>query len=506
MVEIEGEHTTATVMGIEDADLEASARDQIQDIVDHPAFQNPIRVMPDVHVGSSAMIGFTMELGNRVIPNVIGVDIGCGMLAVRVSDFDDSVLNADSESGLAHEEIEERVRGRVPMGWGPDGLQAPNRDYAHVKNDFPWDEINERLDNFIEAMDEEFVGPMKEFRDSGGYGIEYFKELCEERAGQMSQYFDTGVGISSVGTLGSGNHFLELAESEQTGERWIVVHSGSRGLGENTEKYHQKRAIKLRDGRADDARDALRGLVAEHDPSYLKFDVDSVADEGLLEWLQGGKGEDFVDFDAIREDYRESNPERIEELKQEFKAVVPEKSLPSLDNSMDWLEGEEAAQYFIDMIFCQAYAVQNRLAMVEAAADELGATIEDEIHAIHNFIDFRDQMIRKGATRAYEGERSVVPFNMQDGTIIIEGKSNPDWNYSVSHGSGRQMSRTEAESVLDEQEFREGMAEAGAYTGALPLDEAKGAYKSPNLIKNAIKETATREQDLSVLHNFKADD
>jgi len=447
-----------------------------------------------------------MQIGNRIIPNVIGVDIGCGMLAVRLSEFNDAVLDANADSGFDHEEIEERIRARVPMGWGPDGLKAPNRDYAHVKNDFPWDEINDRLDNFIGAMDEEFVGPMKEFRDNGGYDIEYFNELCEDRAGEMSGYFKKKVGIDSVGTLGSGNHFLELAESEETGDHWLVVHSGSRGLGENTEKYHQKRAMELRDGRADDARAALRDLIEEYDPSYVKFDVDTVGDEDLLNWLQGGMGEDFVNFDAIKDDFLDSDPERIEEIKHEFKAVVPDEDLPKIENSMDWLEGEEAAQYFIDMIFCQAYAVQSRLAMAEAAADELGATITDEIHAIHNFIDFRDQIIRKGATRAYEGERSVVPFNMQDGTLLIEGKSNEDWNNSVSHGSGRSMGRMEAEDVLDEDAFRDGMESAGVYAGAYPLDEAPDAYKSSELIENAIEPTATVTDHLQVVHNFKADD
>jgi len=238
----------------------------------------------------------------------------------------------------------------------------------------------------------------------------------------------------------------------------------------------------------------------------VKFDVDTVGDEDLLNWLQGGMGEDFVNFDAIKDDFLDSDPERIEEIKHEFKAVVPDEDLPKIENSMDWLEGEEAAQYFIDMIFCQAYAVQSRLAMAEAAADELGATITDEIHAIHNFIDFRDQIIRKGATRAYEGERSVVPFNMQDGTLLIEGKSNEDWNNSVSHGSGRSMGRMEAEDVLDEDAFRDGMESAGVYAGAYPLDEAPDAYKSSELIENAIEPTATVTDHLQVVHNFKADD
>lgn len=503
MITVEGEATTAYVMGMENGELEDSAREQIQEIVDHPGFENPIRVMPDVHVGAAAMVGFTMQLGNRIIPNVVGVDIGCGMYAIKITDFDDAVTTDD---GFDHETIEERVRSRVPIGWGEEGMHAPNRGYYHVKDDFPWDAVNERLDNFIDAMDEAYVGPMREFRDNGGYDIEYFNELCNDRAGEMSKYFDEGVGINSVGTLGSGNHFIELAQGDESGDYWVVVHSGSRGLGGKTAGYHQERAIKLRDGRADDARDALRELIETYDADYVKFDVEAVSDEDLLDWLHGGMGEGFINFDALKRDFTGEDRERINEIRNEFNTVIPATDTPDIDESMDWLEGEEASQYLIDMIFAQEYAKQNRIMMAEAVADELGATIEDDIHAIHNFIDFRDQIIRKGATRAYDGERVVVPMNMQDGTFIVEGKSNPDWNKSVSHGAGRTMSRREADETVDSEAFRDGMDAAGVYAGVYPEQEAPDAYKDPEFIEDAIQDTATVVEHLSVVHNFKADD
>ncbi len=506
MITIEGAETTAYIMGMEDGDLEQSARDQITEIVNHPGFQNTIRVMPDVHVGAGAMVGFTMPLGNRVIPNTIGVDIGCGMYAIKLTDFSDDVLNQTGDTTFDHGVIEQRVRDNVPMGWGPDGLRAPDRDYCHVKNTFPWETLNDRLEAFIEATDEVYAGPMQEFLDDGGYDIEYFNELCTERAGEISSYFNERVGINSVGTLGSGNHFIELAQGDESGDYWLVVHSGSRGLGENTAKYHQSRAIRLRDGRADDARDTLRDLVAEHDPDYIKFDVDAVSDKELLDWLHGGKGENFIDFDALKRDYRETEPEKIDQIQSELKTAIPPRDTPDIDESMDWLEGEEAAPYLIDMIFCQEYAKQNRIMMAETVAEQLGATIVDEIHAIHNFIDFHDQIIRKGATRAYDGERVVVPFNMQDGTLLVEGKSNPEWHYSVSHGAGRTMSRMAAEDQITAEELRAQLETNNVYAGAFPPAEAPFAYKDTDFIEQAIGDTAEVIEHLSVVHNFKADD
>jgi len=505
MITIEGDVTTARVMGLEPGELEESAREQITDIVNHEGFENEIIIMPDVHVGSGAIIGFTMKLGTRIIPNVIGVDIGCGMQAVKLEELNESVRSEDTESGLNHDVIEKHVRDTVPMGWGPDGLQAPEREYYHVKNQFPWETANERLESFINSTTGEHTKPLQSFLDDGGYDIEYFKELCEERAGRMSTYFNTKKGISSVGTLGSGNHFLEIGQSDETGEYWIVVHSGSRGLGENTAKYHQQRAIKLRDGRADTARDELRELVDEYDESFVKFDVEEVSDEALLDWLQGGMGESFVDYDAIQTAYADT-PEKIEVVGNEFKSVIPTEEPASVDRSMDWLEGEEQAGYFRDMIFCQLYAVESRKMMAEAAADALGASITDEITSVHNFIDFRDNIIRKGATRSYNGERAVIPFNMRDGTVIVEGKSNEQWNKSVAHGAGRTMSRMKAKELTTSEELQADLERNGVFAGSHPADESPIAYKEADRIQQAVSETADVIDRLEVVHNFKAND
>jgi tRNA-splicing ligase RtcB len=484
MIELEGEYTDARILGV-DA-VEERSLDQVQNLIDHEAFTESVRLMPDLHPGKGSVIGFTMPLGDRIVPNVIGVDIGCGMQAA----------NLGSELPISGEELDEAIRARVPMGFGPDGLKAENRDYYHVKDDFPWHEVNETLEGFIEATEGEYVEEMERFRDSGGYDIEYFKELCAERAGRMSGYFNVKKGISSMGTLGSGNHFIEIGRSEKTNEYWVVVHSGSRGLGANTASYWQEQASRLRDKRADRARETL----AEYPAEYLKFDPESVSDSDLLDWLHGGKGEDFVDYEALKAEFGERNPDRIEEIRGELKAAVP-KGEPE-GRSLDYLEGEEAAGYLIDMIFCQRYAAENRKMMARAVANVLGVGIADEIESTHNFIDFRDGIIRKGATRSHEGERVVVPFNMRDGTLIVEGKSNPEWNYSVAHGAGRLMSRTQAKKEFNEETVKKEMD--GIQTSVIPLDEAPGAYKDAAMIERAIGETAEIIDRLEVVHNLKA--
>jgi RNA-splicing ligase RtcB len=178
--------------------------------------------------------------------------------------------------------------------------------------------------------------------------------------------------------------------------------------------------------------------------------------------------------------------------------------LPNPDKSSEWLEGDEATQYLIDMVFCQLYAVENRTMMGETVADVLNTTITDEIHSIHNFIDFRDQIIRKGATRAYEGERSVIPFNMRDGSVIVKGKSNPEWNHSVSHGTGRQMSRGQARDITTEDELATELEASDVYAGETPPSESPVAYKDAAMIQQAITDTATITEHLTPIHNFKA--
>lgn len=495
MIEIDGAYTTARVMGLSDGELQDTAREQIRRMVDHEAFRNPVRVMPDTHRGAGSVIGFTMPIGERVVPNVVGVDIGCGLLAVRLADTLDDL-------GLDHETVDRRVRDTVPMGWGREGIRAPDREYYHLVDDFPWERVNDRLRSFVEMGDQPYVENMTAFLDEGGYdGKAYLSELVTERAGRMSHHFDMDTAITQVGTLGAGNHFIEIGESAETGAHWVIIHSGSRGLGANTAQYWQERAVDpeaKRQAWYGERASQARAILDTYPDDYVVFDADAVGDKELLDWLQGGKGEDFVNYEAISRQDRER-------VRQDLKRAIPEGSPPDpdLDDSLDYLEGEAAAGYLIDMLFAQEYAVENRRMMAEAVASALETDLAEVLHARHNVVDFRDGIIRKGATRAYEGERVVIPFNMREGTFVVEGRSNEDWHCSVCHGAGRVMSRRQAREEFTEDDLRNTMAAADAYATEFPVDEAPGAYKSTALIEDAIEPTASVVDRLEVLHNFK---
>jgi len=463
MIDIEGEQTTARVF-LEDDQLESSCRSQIQTLVDHEAFTEPVRIMSDAHPGRGSVIGFTMALGDRVIPNVIGVDIGCGMFAA----------NLGPELAVEGEALDDAVRSRVPMGAGKSGLNAPERSHFHVKNDFPFAETTATLEGFVDALDSEHA-ELRQFLEHGGYDIDYFKELCR-RVGT-----DVNYAINSIGTLGGGNHFIEVAQHTETGHYWVVVHSGSRNLGARIAQHWQERATELTTARAL-ARDSDQTLSSPDSKPISKY----LRDNGS------------IIRDHVRRDFSGGD---IEDAFEELAALGADEDR---NTTLDYLEGEEADGYFIDMIFAQQYASVSRRMMAEEVADVLGVEFRDEIESVHNFIDFRDQIIRKGATRSYDGERVIVPFNMKDGTLIVEGKSNPEWNYSVCHGAGRVMSRTRARNTFDQDAVSAALSDAGVHTSTVPVDEAPGAYKNSELIEAAIEPTAEVVGRLEVVHNFKA--
>lgn len=440
---------------LSDDNLEGGVIDQIQTMIDHEAFQNGVAIMPDTHVGSGAVIGFTMPLGDRVVPNTIGVDIGCGMYAVN---FGNVAADRDTLEWWDRE-----IRDKVPMGFNVrDGS-----DY-HLINDFPWKKAHEKVRNF-----EDQYGGMRSdvWRLEPEFAADYFKDLCD-RVG-----YDMTRAIDSVGTLGGGNHFIELGHSEKTG-LWAIIHSGSRGLGLHVAQHHQERAAQLR--------------------SAEKFDK-SVLSEGHQEYANA---ELKPHAEKIRKDFEGTSIggvfDRISQARQE--------AVEAFDDDLAYLEGEEAHQYFVDMIFAQMYASQSRKLMMSKVAEVIGATPRKEVESVHNFIDFEDLTIRKGATSAHSGEIAVVPFNMKDGTLLVEGKGNNDWNNSAPHGAGRVMSRTQAYDDLSVEDFKEKMSNVvSSSVSEETLDEAPGAYKSADLIGSAITPTAEVVDQIKPVLNLKAE-
>jgi len=435
MFTIDGKHTTAKVM-IDD--VEASCISQINHFTNHLAFTNPIAIMPDCHAGKGSVIGFTMEMTDKVIPNVVGVDIGCGLLSMDVG----------KDLKLSLEELDHKIRQAIPFG-----SETHDHPILDMKKDFPWHDVNVQAEKFAMAYMNKFGVRIEVPR----YSIDWYTEKCKEIGGDLGRY------TKSIGTLGGGNHFCETGISNN-GNIWITIHSGARNFGKRICELWQHRAIKI---------------------------------------LHEDKKEELeIRIKQIKEKYKET-PRTIKEKIKEAKADL------NLDSGLDmkgceWLEDGNAAGYLFDMIFSQMYAKVNREHMARIIEKLISTERSDEIETVHNFIDFRDFVIRKGAIRSYEGERMIIPFNMRDGILVCEGKSNPEWNYSAPHGAGRTMSRSQANKHLDVEEFKSQMK--GIYStsvGQNTLDEAPGAYKDASVIEEAIEPTATIIDKIRPIHNMK---
>lgn len=455
-MEIKGEHTTADVK-LPENEIEESLEGEIQEMVDHEAFQNPVKFMPDCHggLGPQAIVGFSMELTDRVVPNTIGGDIGCGMTAVKIEGVD---VDFDEIDDLR--EINESVREAVPMGTGR--VNDHDEDFERL---YPWGVANCTL---VGLMDfQEHTRTSKSSFEDERFDMEYFEGLCES-VGISEEYAK-----NSLGSLGGGNHFIEVSRSDNDGDLWIIVHSGSRNLGQKVKAYHQDRATELRDGDVEwDEMTAMQRTYAN--------------DDGSPNW------------EMIRKTF---SGESIQKVAEGIEALNPD---DNRNKDLDHLEGEEMFQYLKDMAFAQEYASENRRLMAQEVAKTLNASITETINSPHNYVDFWDGVIRKGSTRALDGKRFVIPMNMEDGTLLCRGKGNPEWNNSAPHGAGRLGSRGWAHSQFDNDEVRQRMYDNGTYSTNVPTDEVPEAYKDTELIEEQIKPTAEIVDRLVPVMNFKA--
>ena len=475
MMKLHGEYTTATIF-LNKEDIEQSTIDQVQRMIDSPAITNPVAVMPDCHVGKGSVIGFTMPLSDKVIPNIVGVDIGCGLLAINLGHLEN--LNLDR--------IDTQIREKIPI------KNNVHKNGYHLVNEFPWDKTMEKYQTF--SKNNHF--DLRTYDDFTEYGEQYFKNLCDRLN------YDINRAINSLGTLGGGNHFIEIGISQQTGEHWCIIHSGSRGIGNEIAQYWQNKADDKHDNRAQQ----IQTKLENYPQKYFNFNPETISNTKLLKYIQGGQGEDWKNMNAVRQDHINTNPEQIETIKNELAQIAQIAHQPTNTNPLNYIEGEQAKGYLIDMIFAQTYASLSRKKMAQTIAQIIGTTINNQIESIHNFIDFNDGIIRKGATRAYKNEKSIIPFNMKDGTIIVEGKSNPQWNNSVCHGAGRLMSRTQSRQTLNMDTYKKQMK--NIYTTSISehtLEEAPNAYKNTNIIKQAIKPTATITNTIKPIYNLKAE-
>ena len=398
MLQIKGKVNTAICFA---RVVEDEAIEQIRRMCDTEMTRGSrIRIMPDVHAGKGCTIGTTMTITDKAVPNVVGVDIGCGMYTVKLGKTD-----------IDFEKIDEACH-IIPSGFDTwDGVK------------WPFDLTELRC--------------YRELRDA--------KRLNR-----------------SLGTLGGGNHFIEIDAAED-GTKYLVIHSGSRNLGKQVAEFYQQLAIDL----------------------------------------NHGKEEYFAKRDQIIEEYKAAG--RKKEIQAALKALKWEKKDADVPDDLCYLYGTYLDDYLYDVVICQRFARENRERMAEVILEHTGLEAIEAFHTIHNYIDTDEMILRKGAISAHAGELVLIPINMRDGSVLATGKGNPDWNYSAPHGAGRIMSRTKAKDVIEMEDYRKAME--GIYTTSVStatLDEAPMAYKSLEDIIDVIEESVDVIEVLKPIFNYKA--
>ena len=385
--------------------IEPEATNQIYTLIKQPAFEDcKVRIMPDVHAGAGCVIGFTADLGDKVIPNIVGVDIGCGMLTIKLQDRE-----------IDLQKLDEIIRMYVPSG----------RD-AHEGRICRFDKIQELF---------------------------CYREL------KNAKWFER-----SIGTLGGGNHFIEV-DTDEKGNKYLIIHSGSRNLGKQVADYYQNLAVEIMQGK---------------DKLY------EMQEKLILEYKSQGRRQEIQK--AIKELHRKFSPNPL-----------------GIPKELCYLTGRYRENYLHDMKICQEYAELNRNAMADIIIEKMGLIEIERFQTIHNYIEHDTNMVRKGAISAKKDELLLIPINMRDGGILGKGKGNDDWNQSAPHGAGRLMSRTKAKEIVNMEEYKKAMV--GIFTTSVDMstiDEAPMVYKPIDEIVKNISDTVEIISIIKPIYNFKA--
>ena len=397
-MEIKGKFATAISYAKE---IEPVAEEQIRAMCDQEFTEGcRVRIMPDVHAGKGCTIGTTMTIRGKAVPNVVGVDIGCGMYTTKLGNKRVDFARVDE---ICH--------------WIPSGMNV-------------WDSPREPFD--LERL-------------------RCFRKLNNKTWLK-----------NSLGTLGGGNHFIEIDQAAD-GSRFLIIHSGSRNLGKQVAEFYQRLAIDLNKGKEEyfARRDAL---IAEYKAAGRRKEIQAALKD--LHW-------------------------------NSHETMIPE--------DLCFVYGQYLEDYLHDVEICQRFACRSRELMAEIILQRLGIGAVSAFHTIHNYINTGEMILRKGAIAAHKGELVLIPINMRDGSVLAVGKGNPEWNFSAPHGAGRIMSRTAAKQNLDLDEYRREME--GIYTTSVneaTLDEAPMAYKSLEDIIDVIGESVDIIEVLKPIYNFKA--
>ena len=386
MLEIVGKYGTANVMV---DSLDEASLSQIYKMMNSPAFNRErVRIMPDVHCGKGSVVGFTSTLGEKVIPNVIGVDIGCGILLAPFT----------TNKEISFESLDKVIRSEIPSG-----TSVRSSIYSGLHNNYTkigklFSEIEEGIRDICTNTDQDFERVLK-----------------------------------SIGTLGGGNHYLEV-DRNPNNLTALSIHSGSRNFGLQIANFHQKKAIAYRQ---------------------------------------------FVDKDLLE----------------------------GFEKDLAWLEGDMALAYLNDMLIAQKYALLNRAVMLDIICTKMNfeLDLDNYVESIHNYIDFDNKIVRKGAISAKEGEKLVIPISMADGVILGKGKGNIDWNNSAPHGAGRLFSRNKAKELLSLDEYKSKMSNVwSSCISQGTLDESPMAYKGLDFILSSIGPSVDVIEVWKPVYNYKA--
>lgn len=396
MIEINGKYTDAIIYT---NNPQQAAIDQIDDLVNQAFMANTkVRIMPDYHAGKGCVIGTTIALNNCVVPNLVGVDVGCG------------VFVAEIQGSIDFNQLDQTIRRFVPSG-------------NEIHDEFS---VNRPTATFVNEL----------FHATGLH----------------NDYTNR-----SLGTLGGGNHFIEVAKDDE-GTHYLLIHTGSRYVGAKVANWHQKRAF-----------DSLQR-------EDLTAKIEDLKAAGLHQ-----------DIQAMIQNYKEQNP------------VIPKE--------LAYLEGELFDDYIADMRLAQRFAYENRQMIARTIAEHMHWAYGTQFDSVHNYIDLEHMILRKGAVRAAKGEQLIIPLNMRDGSLICIGKGNVDWNESAPHGAGRIFSRTVAVRNISMADYEQTMA--GVWTTSVTketLDEAPMAYKPMQEILEQINETVDIQKRIIPVYNFKASD
>lgn len=396
MMELKGKHNTAKVFTDNVDELTIS---QVIGMLNEPFTKgSKIRIMPDTHAGKGSVIGTTMTITDKVVPNLVGVDIGCGMLCTE--------LNVKKED-IDFIKLDKVIHKSVPSGMNI-------RQKQHVlSTSIPFEDVRAPF-NLDRAQ-------------------------------------------KSVGTLGGGNHFIELNEGSD-GKIYLVIHSGSRNLGKQIAEHYQDVAFKSLSNQSDKTNQVIEQLKKEG---------------------------------------------RHSEISSAIKKLKAER--PTINKALAYVTGKDMEDYLNDIQIAQDYAFLNRVTMSTVIMEQMGWNTVEWFDTIHNYIDIENMILRKGAISAQKDEVVIIPMNMRDGSIIAVGKGNPDWNYSAPHGAGRIMSRSKAKEQVKLEDFVDTMKDVWSTSVVeSTLDESPFAYKPMQEIIDNIEDTVYIKDIIKPIYNFKS--